>query len=134
MCEITKLKFGKSLGMKQPIDSKAFGRRVKEKRTELGISQESLGKASGYSQSNVQWAESGNAKDPRILAQDFAEPLRTSAEWLLYETGVRDIIGPPMTAEEIFESWDSLSLEAREAISAHVAKDLAGKRKKRKAR
>ena len=120
--------------MKQPIDTKAFGRRVKEKRSELGLSQETLGKASDYSQSNVQWAESGKAKDPRILAQDFAEPLRTSPEWLLYGTGVRDLAPSPMTAEDIFQSWDSLSLETREAISAQVARDLTEKRKKRKSR
>lgn len=120
--------------MRQPIDPIEFGRRVKEKRVELGLSQETLGKLSDYSQSNIQWAESGKQKDPRIQAQDLAEPLRTTAEWLLHGTGTRDLAPPPLTAEEIFQQWNKLSLEAREAITARVADDLTARRKKRPAR
>lgn len=120
--------------MKQPIDPIAFGRRVKEKREELGLSQQKLGKLSDYSQSNIQWAESGKQKDPRIQAQDLAEPLRTTVDWLLYGSGIRDITPTPLTAEEVFETWSKLSLEAREVITAQVAVDLADKGRKRRAR
>jgi transcriptional regulator with XRE-family HTH domain len=129
LSEITNLNFGTHAGMKQPIDPIAFGRRVKEKREGLGLSQQRLGKLSDYSQSNIQWAESGKQKDPRIQAQDFAEPLRTTVEWLLYGTGVRDVTPPPMTAEDMFEIWNKLSLEAREAMSAQATSDLAARKK-----
>jgi transcriptional regulator with XRE-family HTH domain len=120
--------------MKQPVDPIAFGRRVKEKRRELGLSQETLGKLSGYSQTNVQWAESGKMKRPHIQAQGLAEPLRTTIEWLMYGTGVRDVAAPPRTGTELAEIYDKLPLAAREAINAQVDAALAGLEKKRKTR
>jgi transcriptional regulator with XRE-family HTH domain len=132
MSQITKLKFGNSYDMKQPIDPVEFGRRVREKREELGLSQTNLGKLSGYSQSNIGWFESGRAKDPRIQARDVAEPLRSTEEWLLYGTGTRDTCPPPMTSAEVAQGYEHLTLEERETISALIASGLLRQRKKRK--
>ena len=122
------------MGMKQPIDPIAFGRRVREKREELGLSQSALGKMSGFSQTNVGWIESGESKDPRKQVLKLTEPLRTSSDWLLYGSGERDVAAPPFTADEIAESYEKFPLEDREAISAQVAAIIAKHSKKRKIR
>jgi transcriptional regulator with XRE-family HTH domain len=69
------------------IDPKEFGRRVRERRQELGMSQTALAAQSGQSQSNIGWIEQGKAKKPKHQALDLVEPLRTSVDWLLYGTG-----------------------------------------------
>lgn len=132
LCEITKRKFGTSPTMRQPIDPIAFGRRVREKREDLGMSQAVLGKKSEISQSHIGFVESGRIKDPRKLAMDLAEPLRTTVDWLLYEKGARDTAPPPMTAAEFLEGYEKLDLEDREFMTGQLARLLSERKKKRK--
>src|SRR5260221_498909 len=74
-------------------DSVAFGARVRERREELGLSQEKLGEEVGYSQSNINWIEGGGPKRPQRHAADLAVALRTTREWLLWKEGSR-VQGP----------------------------------------
>ena len=103
--------------MKPEIDAKAFGRRVKERRKEFGWSQEQLGDASGYSQTNIGWVEQGKAKDPRKQAMDLAEALQTTQEWLLYETGDKNIGPRLLSDEEIKGLYSDFPLAERQRIS-----------------
>ena len=93
--------------MDRPLDAMGFAARLRERRKELELSQPKLAayfKARGmrgYSQQNLVSLEKGTViKDSRRQAMDLAEPLRTTAEWLLYGTGKRDTSPRPMTPEE----------------------------------
>lgn len=93
--------------MDKPVDSLDFARRLRERRTELGLSQPKLAAyfktrgMRGYSQQNLVSLEKGTViKDTRRQAMDLAAPLRTTAEWLLYGTGQRDTGPLPMTPDE----------------------------------
>ena len=93
--------------MDRPLDAMGFAARLRERRKELELSQPKLAayfKARGmrgYSQQNLVSLEKGTViKDSRRQAMDLAEPLRTTAEWLLYGTGKRDTGPRPMTPEE----------------------------------
>jgi transcriptional regulator with XRE-family HTH domain len=118
---------------RQEIDPKEFGRRVKERRQELKMSQSALAEKSGQSQSNIGWIEQGNAKKPSKQALDLVEPLRTSVEWLLYGTGERETGLRLMTDQEIVEIYRGLALEERERVSETFSKFLKENKKRRKA-
>ena len=77
----------------KPVDSAAFGRRLRERREELGLSQAELGAAAGFSQSNIGWLESGVAKRPQRVANELAASLQTTREWLLWKEGPKHV-GP----------------------------------------
>jgi transcriptional regulator with XRE-family HTH domain len=99
---------------RQEIDPKEFGRRVKERRQELKMSQAALAEKSGQSQSNIGWIEQGNAKKPSKRAGER-------------ETGLR-----LMTDQEIVEIYRGLALEERERVSETFSKLLKDNKKKRK--
>jgi transcriptional regulator with XRE-family HTH domain len=114
--------FGSLARMKE-ADPSAFGRRARERREQLGISQGQVGKLSGYSQTNIGWIEQGRAKRPRLQAEAIAGALRTTAEWLLWGTGQRETGPPIMTSEEIRASYDLLPLDDR-AILTQAMTDM----------
>ena len=68
--------FGIVSGMKD-VDPAEFGRRVKRRREELGLSQPALARLSGQKQSNISWIEAGSPKRPERLAYGLAGPLQT---------------------------------------------------------
>lgn len=112
--------FGSSLPMK--ADSKAVGRRVRERREELGWGQTRLAQEAGFSQSNIDWIESGKPKDPRKQALKLAEALRLHVDWLLYETGPREK-GPTLPSTDEFSAiYEALSFEGKEDVVATAAK------------
>jgi DNA-binding XRE family transcriptional regulator len=71
------------------IDAKAFGERLAERRDVLGMTQDALGRAVGYTQQTIQGLEIGKTKRPGRIV-DLAEALQTSVEWLLYGEGSGD--------------------------------------------
>lgn len=113
-------------------DPKEFGKRLKSRRKELGLSQVDLAAAAGYSQSNVGWLESGKAKDIRAQAMDLAGPLRTTLDWLLWEKGPKEVGPHVMDDDELLKSYNSLALNDREAISQIMAKYMKDKKKGQK--
>lgn len=121
--------------MREPIDSEAFGRRVRELREEFGWSQGRLGTASGFSQSNIGWIEQGKGKDPQKQAIRLADALGSSPEWLLYGTGARQTGLRPLTKEQLSAIYEELPLSVQmfitEAAKAGAAKSPAKKRSKR---
>jgi transcriptional regulator with XRE-family HTH domain len=129
----TKLKFGSVYSMdRQEIDPKEFGRRVRERRVELGMSQPGLAEKSGQSQSNISWIEKGNAKKPKQQALDLVEPLRTSVDWLLYGSGPKETGLRPLSEEEMLEIYRGLALEQREQVSETFSKLAKDNKKRRK--
>lgn len=117
----------------QEIDPKEFGRRVRERRKELRMSQEDLASRSGQSQSNVGWIEQGKAKKPKQQALDLVEPLRTSVDWLLYGTGQRETGLRLMSEEEVLEIYRGFAADEREQVSEMFSKLNKNNRKRRKA-
>ncbi|MBB3004408.1 phage repressor protein C with HTH and peptisase S24 domain [Paraburkholderia tropica] len=81
-----------------------FGDRVREKREELGMSQEGLGKAAGISQSTIAQIERGRNQGTKHILS-LARALGVDAEWL--ETG-RDAkhIPAKTDASDIDQTWD----------------------------
>jgi len=133
LCRTTNLNFGSFEPMKEanPI---AFGNRVRERRNELGLSQDALADRSGYSQSNIGWVEKGQAKRPHIQAQALAEALWTTSDWLLWEKGPKDSGPPILSAEEFAATYNLLSIEARAALSQAAIKYVEATKQKRKIR
>lgn len=118
-------KFGNLRGMKEEIDPKAFGRRVRERRQELKWGQAKLGDECGYSQTNIGWIEQGKSKDPRKQVLKLAEALQTTPDWLLYEKGQKEA-GPRMlTAEQFKQIYDALPGEIKKLLSAMVEEHMA---------
>lgn len=113
------------------IDSKAFGLRVKERRQELGLSQEQLGAKAGHSQSNIGWIEGGNAKRPSRLAADLAEPLQTTREWLLWKEGPKHVGPSYLPAAAVVQRYEALSPEMKSVISQAIEKAERSARLKR---
>jgi transcriptional regulator with XRE-family HTH domain len=110
----------------------AFGNRVRERRKDLGMSQETLADRSGYSQTNVGWIEKGQAKRPHIQAEALAEALWTTSDWLLWEKGPKESGPPILTPEEAKQTYDLLSVEDRAAFSAAMLKAVEAAKQKRK--
>lgn len=79
------------------IDAKAFGERLAERRDALGMTQDALGRAVGYTQQTIQGLEIGKTKRPGRIV-DLAIALQTSVEWLLYGEGADDGGGTPHSA------------------------------------
>lgn len=117
---------------RQEIDPKEFGRRVRERRLELGMSQTALAEKSDQSQSNIGWIEQGKAKKPKQQALDLVEPLRTSIDWLLYGTGERETGLRLMSDAEILEIYRGLALDQREQVSETFSKLVKDNKKRRK--
>lgn len=106
-------KFGKVPSMKNDIDPVAFGKRVEKRRNELEWSQARLGKEAGYSQSNIDWIEKGGPKNPKKYALELAEALQTTADWLMYEKGPKEIGPHVMTREELRKAFEELPAEGQ---------------------
>lgn len=113
------------------IDPVAVGRRIRERRIELGLSTAEVGaslrerKLRGYSQQNIVTLEKGATKDPRRQVMDLAGPLYTSEEWLLYGTGKRAVGSPVMTGSE----FDQLPFELRQEMTRLAKERLAEKKR-----
>lgn len=118
--------------MNKPVDPVTFGRRVRDRRMELGWSQGKLATASGYSQTNIGWIETGKAKDPTKQALRLAQALNTTADWLLYEKGQKELGPPAMTREEIRKALDELPADAQLEFRIAVTEMLANRGIKRK--
>jgi transcriptional regulator with XRE-family HTH domain len=115
-------KFGSLSSMKEPIDPREFGRRVKERRDELGWSQKRLGQESEISQQNIGWIEDGGPKHPQKQALALAMALRTTTDWLLYGRGPRDAGPRVLTTEQFTQVYSALPVEAQEALTALAEK------------
>jgi transcriptional regulator with XRE-family HTH domain len=123
LCKQSYAKFGIQSGMKAPsIDPVSFGRRVRERREELGWSQGELGKQSKQSQSNIGWIELGNAKDPEKQALKLARALLLHVDWLLYGTGPRETARPLPSPKEIAALYAGLSDEGKADLLRMIAK------------
>lgn len=131
LSETTYRNFGIQIGMKKanPVD---FGRRARERRDALGLSQTQVGEASGYSQSNIGWIENGKSKHPDRQALSLAAALRTTPDYLLWGTGQKEVGPPVMTGEQLLESYGRLSLEDRQAISETIVQRVGANKEKRK--
>jgi transcriptional regulator with XRE-family HTH domain len=102
------------------VDSVAFGARVRERREELGLSQERLGEEVGYSQSNINWIEGGGPKRPQRHAAELAEALRTTREWLLWKEGSRSKGPQYLTPAAVAEKYEALPPSEKERISKAI--------------
>lgn len=114
----------RKLGSPEPMDgdSKGFGQRVRQRREELGLSQPELGRLAGYSQSNIDWIESGGPKRPKRAAGVLARPLMTTPEWLLGEGGQKHIGPEFLPTEELVKIYKSLTPQEKSEISRGINK------------
>lgn len=117
---------------RQEIDPKEFGRRVRERRVELGMSQAALAEKSDQSQSNIGWIEQGKAKKPKQQALDLVEPLRTSVDWLLYGIGDKETGLRLLSDSEVLEIYRGLALDQRVHVSETFSKYVKDNKKRRK--
>jgi len=121
LCKQTYAKLG-TLGRMRGIDPTAFGRRVRDRREELGWSQGRLAAESGQSQSNVGWIELGNAKDPEKQALKLARALHLHVDWLLHGTGPRETARPLPSPKEFAALYAELPDEGKVELLRVIAK------------
>lgn len=69
----------------------SIGKRAKERREELELSQTEVGDACGVTQQAIEKLEAGEVRRPRYL-DDLAEKLLTTKQWLQTGVGQRVII------------------------------------------
>jgi len=129
LCKQTYAKLG-TLGVMKGIDPTAFGRRVRERRKELGWSQDKLATESGQSQSNVGWIELGSAKDPEKQALKLARALYLHVDWLLHGVGPRETAQPLPSPKEFAAIYAALPDEGKAELLRVVAKHSGAKRAK----
>lgn len=111
-----------------PIDPKAFGARLRERREELGFTQGEVGERAGYSQQRVASIEDGHIKRPERAVVALAEAIYTSREWLCWGEGPRRVGSPVSTPRQIAESYSQLD----DATKRSVMNFLAQSRRKNK--
>ena len=131
-CRVTSNQNFDIFGRMREIDSVKFGRRVRERRVELGLSQIALGRLSGHSQSNIGWIEGGSVKKAQRAAYELAGPLQTTAEWLLWELGPKQLGPRHFTTAQMAEKYDEMPPELKSEITQAIEKlEKSNLRKKR---
>jgi DNA-binding XRE family transcriptional regulator len=125
------LDFGMTAGMRQ-ADSAGFGRRVRERRLELEMSQAELGKAAGYSQQNIVTIESGRVKRPQRAASEIAVALQTTREWLLWAEGPKDSGPQYFGLQKLVEKYKELPAPAKEAVTQLIENSSGSKPARRR--
>ena len=113
------LKFGTLRSMK-PVDSRAFGARVRARRKDLGLSQGAAAKLAGYSQQHIGTIESGSQKHPERNAIALAEALQTTTGWLCYGEGPKSTGPQFLTTKELVEKYEALPAERKSLISRSI--------------
>lgn len=116
--------------MKQ-ADSVAFGLRVRQRRKDLGMSQERLAKLSGQSQSNIGYIEQGNAGKPHRLAPELAPHLQTSVDWLLWEQGPKQVGPYYLPTDVLVQKYDALPPDRKAEISEAIENTPQNKKRKK---
>lgn len=106
--------------MKPAINPEEFGRRVRLRREELGLSQTKLGEWAGHSQTNIGWIEQGKAKDPRKQVISLADALSTTPDWLLYEKGPKETGLRVLSPEQFTKIYEKLPIEVRRTLSEAI--------------
>lgn len=62
---------------------KTISQRVKQRRTDLGLTQAEVAEQAGITQQSYQQLEAGETKRPRNLLE-IASALKCTAQWLMY--------------------------------------------------
>lgn len=102
------------------MDTRKFGKRVKDARTSLGLTQQQLADRVGVSRGAVSLWESGEIRE--IGAEhlmELARALRTSAEWLMYNGDKPPAVepAPPGTMDpDLADAWALLTPSQRRAL------------------
>jgi len=81
------------------VDKKAVGKRVRDRRKSIGLSQAALAKAVGMQQQGIYNIEAGIVARPRNLLE-LAAALETTPEWIMRGIGV-EVVAPKNAVEEI---------------------------------
>jgi transcriptional regulator with XRE-family HTH domain len=115
----------------------AIGSRVKQRRRELSLTQETLAEKAGLSKSFVSEVEGGQASASGLMYLRLAEALEVSVEWLLTgETPERPIVSPsdvqiPSFVADVAEEqgWSyGETLDVAAALETYVARRTRGRR------
>ena len=110
----------------EPVDPIALGRRIKARRTALGIkSTGALGKLVSAPQQSISGLENGKSKNSKWL-HPLAGVLATTVEWLLWEKGP-EVVGSDRiyTREQIADMIQRVDEDKRKVI-LRVLETLAG--------
>jgi transcriptional regulator with XRE-family HTH domain len=114
---------------------KTLGQRARERRKELGLSQENVGKHCSVSQEAIRQMETGELQRPPRYLDELAEILQTTKEWLksgrepkvsidyaqgrpaagFGDTGYK---GKRAKLSEFLKVWDTATEEEREQFLA----------------
>lgn len=73
--------------------NKAIGKRIKERRKELELTQEQVGKIIGVTKSTIQRYENGLIKDLKMpVIQAIANALRVNPDWIVLKSDVKELL------------------------------------------
>jgi len=99
----------------------ALGRRIAERRNELGMSQEKLGVIVGMRQQGIAAIEAGKVARPRLFLE-LATALNMTPEWLLHGSGAKEAGGASDAAAPFIET---IAVEASDSASPGIRR-IAG--------
>lgn len=119
--------------MKRPGEAKKLGARIVALRTDLGLTQDQLAEASGFSQSNIWNIEHGKVERPRRL-KELASALKTTQEALLGEPEPN--LAPEQMDEPlafIARAWSILPDDIKLRIVGEVANEVVKMKQNRPA-
>lgn len=88
------------------VSAKGIGKRIRDRRLKLGLSQPKLSKILGIPQQTIGGWEKGTARRPRFLLE-LSKALCTTQEWLLSEDGPEEVV-PTISKAQIVTTIDSL--------------------------
>ena len=115
MCATAHLSLGTVPAM-EPAP-KIFARRVRQRRKELGWSEQRLADEMDVTDSTIQYYEGGNLKNPKKVARQAAEALGVDEDWLLGRTDGRPPAPPELTPGQISDIYAGLSATERQEWS-----------------
>ena len=116
--------------MRAEIDKGEFGRRVRERRLALGLSQPTVARAAGMSQQAIHHIEHGDVGRPRRMIE-LADALRTTQEYLLWGHGPAAVAPEPNATEKMLNVFQGLDADQRSFWLDQIRKATEGARKER---
>jgi transcriptional regulator with XRE-family HTH domain len=105
-----------------------IGKRAKERREELGLSQTQVGDACGVTQQAIEKLEAGEVRRPRYL-DDLADKLLTTKKWLQDGTGQKGIIKFPddndnHSVDTLMSLWQRSTAQVQTMFLAGIDAEL----------
>ena len=104
-------------GQTKTVRKESLGERLRQKRKEMGWTQEQLAARAGTTQAVIQKIENGKSLRPRKIDK-IAAPLGVPPAWLMFGDSSYDDLDSE--AIEVLRAWQKLDLESRRSFKQQL--------------